>query len=723
VLRVISLSVFGLLLVSVTSSIPAGAGAPPVHSVLISGEGVGPASTWPAYDPAVERYAVSTTASTGGTLVVTANTTDTTGVVRVNGRVASGSTATVSGLGPGDEVNVQIVDSAGTSNQSFVYLPAGFPQMTATSVAPGASPGHVFLTTTGFFAPRKFETVVDSHGVPVYVREQTNPMDLKLQPNGHYSVARGLTNQLDSTFEIVELDSRFDPVASYTNASPLQNTEFHDSVLLPSGGRILMAYEPAATGTDIDSVVQEIGPDGSVALTWNSADHTESVDRLTNLRDYAHLNSIDVMQDGNLLLSFRHLSQVMKVDRRSGAVLWRLGGPRSTFSFPDDPLGGPCAQHTARELANGDIQIWDNGSKVTSTTLQPMCPDPAEPTAARIERPLSRVVTYHLDETAHTATLAQEFRPYNGDSFSEFAGSAQRLGAGTLNDNVLLGMADARDPHTNTERPDVVEVDKDGNVLWTLDIPGIFSYRAQKFAAPDAIAPTVSASGVVDGATYAATDLPTLTYVCADRGGSNLDTCAGSVLNGSIVPMTAGTHSVSVTATDREGNSTTRVLGYTVLATPPGPTPTPPPTPGASSQPDASIRVHGHRWRGGGVIGPVHSQTVSMRLDAATATARRVDVRVRNVGVLKGRLRLTGTARTRGFGVVALSSGRDVGRLLRTGRLLTPRLDPGETYRLRLLITRRPSAVAGDSLKFSILVATKSRPDERDRVAVHMRAR
>ena len=249
----------------------------PQHDVVISGVGVTPTSTWPTYDAAVDRYAVATTSATGGSLTLTATTTDPAGVVRVDGRVATGP-VTVNGLASGDEVNVQITDSAGTGNQSFVYLPVGFPRMTAASSGAGPTSGYVFLTTTGFFAPERFETVVDRFGVPIYVNQHINPMDLKLQPNGHYSVARGLTGQLDSSFDIVELNSRFEPIASYTNPPPLQNTEFHDSILLPSGGRILMAYENAAApSTDIDSVVQEVNPGGSLGLHWNSADHTQPV--------------------------------------------------------------------------------------------------------------------------------------------------------------------------------------------------------------------------------------------------------------------------------------------------------------------------------------------------------------------------------------------------------------------------------------------------------------
>ena len=117
---------------------PALAAAPPVHTLVVTGPGIG---SYPAFDPGVERYAVTTTAATGGTLTVHASTTDPAGVVRVDGRVAPGGTATVTGLAEGDEVSVFIEDSAGTEVHSLVYLPAGFPALEATGPAAGLAPG------------------------------------------------------------------------------------------------------------------------------------------------------------------------------------------------------------------------------------------------------------------------------------------------------------------------------------------------------------------------------------------------------------------------------------------------------------------------------------------------------------------------------------------------------------------------------------------------------
>jgi hypothetical protein len=55
------------------------------------------------------------------------------------------------------------------------------------------------------------------------------------------------------------------------------------------------------------------------------------------------------MPDGNILLSFRNVSSVIMINRKTGAVYWKLGAP---------PLSG---QHAPYILANGHILLFDNG--------------------------------------------------------------------------------------------------------------------------------------------------------------------------------------------------------------------------------------------------------------------------------------------------------------------------------------------------------------------------
>src|SRR5205807_3943536 len=68
--------------------------------------------------------------------------------------------------------------------------------------------------------------------------------------------------------------------------------------------------------------------------------------------------SIDEDTDGNLLVSARNTHAVYKVDRRTGRILWRLGGKRSDFTM--GPGTRFAWQHDARRRPDGTITLFDN---------------------------------------------------------------------------------------------------------------------------------------------------------------------------------------------------------------------------------------------------------------------------------------------------------------------------------------------------------------------------
>lgn len=143
-------------------------------------------------------------------------------------------------------------------------------------------------------------------------------------------------------------------------------------------------------------VIQEVDSANNLLWEWNSCDHlhpTEGYDFYgytgTMTFDYCHGNSIEEDQDGGYILSFRHLNAVVKIERNTGNVVWRLGGKNSDFSFPND--GGFSGQHDARRLPNGNITLFDNGNM-------------ASPQA-------TRAVEYTLDTVNGTATKVWEYQP------------------------------------------------------------------------------------------------------------------------------------------------------------------------------------------------------------------------------------------------------------------------------------------------------------------------
>lgn len=666
------------------------------HSLAVSGVGAG---MYPAFSESVHRYAITTTAETAGTVQVVAGSSEPEARIEVNGVPAPGGVRDLVGLQPGDEVAVFVTDSAGTARYSLVYLPAGFPRLERVPGLGEPSPGLVMLTLGKWVSSSPFfEAAVDANGVPAFVQETLQSMDLRRQPNGHYSVARG--SGTDAGAEIVELDEQLREVRRHRTVG-LTHTDGHDALLLPDGSAYLMAYEPDPDTGLTDAVVQHVSASGELLFEWNSADHglvAETV--LPGSDDYAHINSLDVMDDGDLLLSFRHLSAVLKVARTAhgehaeGDVVWKLGGRDSDFTFTDQqgmPDGGPCAQHTASELPNGNIVVFDNGA----WNLDPLCIDPADPWGAPVARTPTRVTEWALDETTGAATMVRNYQ--RDGHYAIFAGSAQPLVGG----NIVIGWA-------SETKAMVTELDDQDRVIWELKDPAptgrYFTYRAFKTDVPDRVAPEVTVD-LAEGSVLTPGASVTPRVECTDQGGSSLQTCA----RGSIDTSTPGTRDFVVTATDGAGNTTQVRRTYTVPAAPTPPATTAP-APVAQPRPDALVRLRpSKRFLGNDVYdvrkGQVASRRLLRRHPAVTV------VRVQNDGTVPEAFRV----RVR-KGVVVR------GQHSHTARTRTsPVLAPGESWQLRVRL--RPRAKVRLEHRLTLRATVRSTTDRSIRDQVWARVR
>ncbi len=658
----------------------ASAAAPPDHALEVTGAGV---ATYPAFDPAIERYAVTTTGATGGTVTVHASTTDPAGVVRVDGRVAPGGTATVTGLTAGDEVSVFIEDSAGAEVHSLVYLPAGFPALEAVTSAPGLADGQIALTMFQLSpAVPRFNATVDRNGVPGHVEQVSDSIDLKQQPDGRITVTRPTTTAEKTGWATVVRDDHWREVATYETRG-LKHTDNHDSVLLPDGSRFLLAYELNADTGKTDAVVQEQDATGQVVFEWSTLGLEGESARPGTDPDYAHVNSIQVVgPERDVVVSFRHLSSVFRIatrdhgDYEQGDVIWKLGGRDSDFDFVDDPDGGPCAQHSAHLLPDGNLLLFDNGSGAPGA--QNLCIDQADPSAAATPRPRSRAVEYQLDLTAGTARRVWDYTPVA--RYSPFMGSTARLGNG----HTLIGWGGSTQALAS-------EVAADDSLLWELRVaPPVpyISYRANLVHVPDAFAPVIDEVSPADGATYVEGQQVAVDFRCSDRGGSSLRSCAGDVRpGGALDTSTPGAHTVHLTARDGAGNTTTVTRTYTVAAL---------------SQPG---------WSRDRIDKVLRAKRVS-------ATVRLV-----NDGARYDAFRLRGTRGSAGFRVRYKLEGRDVTNQVVRGRLHTDGVDPGEGLVLKVVVERTARTRPGAHRTFKVTAISVASLTRQASVKIAVRAR
>jgi hypothetical protein len=661
----------------------------------------------------VRRYAITTTGATGGVVTVRASTSDPAGTIRINGRLAPDGNATLEGLTDGDEISVFITDSSGTRAYALMYLPAGFPELEVVEKQPGVMPGRVGLTISQWnqSGSPNFEVALDQNAVPVHVwSTNKGTLDLKRQPNGSYSVSRPTESEGRTGSAVVELDTTFREIRRHETVD-LLDTDGHDSLLQPDGSRILIGYEPNSLTGKVDATIQEVDPQGEVVFTWNSKDHVDlDLDPVvpdTN-PDYAHINSVVIMDDGDILASFRHLSQVLKIawsdhdGFQRGDIVWRLGGRRSDFTFSGDPYpSGPCAQHTASQLPSGNILIFDNGS---GGFFNSMCVDPADPGGPTVSRTQTRITEYDVDATSGTATLVWQYLVPG--RYAGFAGSAERL----PNGNTMIGWAAARAAMAT-------EVSPEGEVLWEIrdaaaateppSRPVYFTYRALKFAVPDAIKPTVSLVRPRAGATYTSGQRVRADFTCTDRGGSTLRSCGGTSRPGGLLDTsTPGTHTFTARATDGAGNVARVTRTYSV-------------TP--RYQPDLVIRKGQRAWVGSDVYGSFLDQRVRQQIRRDGRIVR-ATVRLDNDGLRTDRFAVTGVGGGKKFRVSYFRGTENVTGRVVAGTWRTRWLRPDEAVRLRVVVRRLRSADPGDEIVTRVRAVSGARPRFGDAVATVVRA-
>ncbi len=378
-------------------------------------------------------------------------------------------------------------------------VPPDFPTITAGTVN-NPSEGKIFLTnfalgpndTSGFFI-----TIADNNGnVVKYNRIEPYPaFDFKVQPNGLLSYA-----DVEAFFggfgncQFKVLDTSLAVVDSFQCGNGYL-AELHDFQILPNGHALIFAYDPQpvdmsliVSGGDpnaivIGGIIQELDENKNVVFQWRSWDFidiTESYADLTaSTIDYVHLNAIEADNDGNILFIGRSLSNVIKISRATGEVMWRLGGSENDFTFINEhPQNAPdyiSGPHDIRRIDNGNITLFDNG--------------------AAHNPPYSRGVEYELDEQGMTATLVWEYQ-HDPDIFSFAMGSMQRL----PNGNSLIGWGSA----SATGEPILTEIHPDKTVALELFYPPeVTSYRSFKFPWASGLpAATVTKYEVLEGNTY-----------------------------------------------------------------------------------------------------------------------------------------------------------------------------------------------------------------------------
>jgi hypothetical protein len=348
------------------------------------------------------------------------------------------------------ETSLLLGDSVITGVDTSEFLTDTLPDWIPAIGAQGSdtTPGFVALSLPG--GP----VIVDNTGRVVWYKHTPDGTlnSFQVHPDGHYTLL-GLSGS-DRVFGVLnELGEEIGNLSCVGRP-----TRFHEVMLEADGSAWILCDETRTMDLSgvggVDSaqvtatVVQHLSIDGELLFEWNAFDHFEITDLPAvpngpNV-NFTHGNGIDFDEDGNLLLSFRSLNEITKVDSATGEVLWRFGGVRNQFSFVNDPDPGFARQHGVRRAGPGMVQLLDNGST-----------------------PPSRGARYLLNPVTKTAVLVVGFED-GPDTFASVGGSTQYL----TNGHALISFG---------RGSRVVEFDEAGNLAWEVTgIDGLYIFRAQR---------------------------------------------------------------------------------------------------------------------------------------------------------------------------------------------------------------------------------------------------
>ncbi len=365
--------------------------------------------------------------------------------------------------------DIQIAEpmNSGTSSDirviNGVAVPSDFPDI-HTTVNGETAPGKIFYST--------YFTASGTDGYIMAISNDGTPhMYKRFHGMGNLI---NFARQSDSTFSIffseqgyyAVLDSQFNIIDTYRGGHGYQCDE-HEFYMLPNGhalmileSHIRMDMSQIVEDGNNNAIVQgnmfqEYDRNKNIIFEWRSWDHFrfEDVDKIrltaSNI-DAVHMNAVSPDFDGHYLLSSRHLSELTKINRNTGEIIWRLGGNNNHFDFINDDFKISW-QHHIRPVPGkpGHYTLFDNGNK-------------------RLPN-YSRAVEYKLDILNMTAEKVWEYR-FTPDRKSYIMGSVQPL----PNGNIFMDWS-TKPPVT------ALEVTSSGEKVFELNSYGHTTYRSHRY--------------------------------------------------------------------------------------------------------------------------------------------------------------------------------------------------------------------------------------------------
>jgi hypothetical protein len=245
--------------------------------------------------------------------------------------------------------------------------------------------------------------IIDQKGdVLWYYQTDTRISDFDLLPNGNISYMTQDNRIVEINFAgniINQWYAANRPDGGKMDAIPVEaQTLHHDVSLLSNGNRLVLSTEtkeidnyytsetdknaPRKKQTVVGDVVIEFTPEGNVVHRWSAFDEM-SVMRIgydtfnhywerrgfPDSVDWSHANAIiPLPNEESYLVNFRHLSAIIKVNKKEGSIDWIFAEPTGWGDGLEDKLlkipkdGWNWHQHSPRFMKNGYLLFLNNNN-------------------------------------------------------------------------------------------------------------------------------------------------------------------------------------------------------------------------------------------------------------------------------------------------------------------------------------------------------------------------
>ncbi|MGA7522151.1 MAG: aryl-sulfate sulfotransferase [Acidobacteriaceae bacterium] len=330
---------------------------------------------------------------------------------------------------------------------------------------------------------------------------------IKMLPNGDLLMVIGMPDQMlyspdgepppDTTLVLREINLAGDTVRqldmqqlndrlrAHGYHGPTLEMMHHDVAVLPNGHMVVLTnatreYKdlPGYPGMTrvIGDIVVDLDPQWQPVWTWSEFDHLDVNRHPKDFPDWTHSNTvIYTKDDGNLIVSARTQSWVMKIDYRNGQgtgkILWTLGyGGDLRLINGQSPQDWNYGQHDVQVFSKQDagvfdLSMMDNGygriladGKMCGTKGAGPC--------------YTTVPIYRIDEAAKTATLIFH-KIFPPKQYSYWGGAVQSL----PNGDVQIDLCSQGD------NSDVWEVTRtaDPQTVWHMHVTRTNDYRTRRW--------------------------------------------------------------------------------------------------------------------------------------------------------------------------------------------------------------------------------------------------